>query len=700
MKRKISISAVAVIIAAVIAVCLVFYTQQVNQLVTENNMRNMEELARHDVQSIQNSLTVTLERLQFIGQRLGSQDISTLEDIQDSLYLESTGNMFDVLYLLDEDGRLYSSQYAVTTPDKHDFEDLLSEGEAYSITKYEAQASHVETLQDSLLFAMRLNDLEVEGIRFTAIFGQCNNNYIQNQMRIDSFDGQGYSSVIDTQGHYVVNINRTESGEQDYFYDQLAAGTITQGESAEAVEQKVLNREEFSVVYTDSHGQEKVLNLMPIDMCDWTLVTVISKDLLDAQSQQFTTITTILLTIIATAMVVLLFMLYYSIRATVEAKAKARARSEFLSTMSHEIRTPLNGIIGLNHLMSRNLDDREKMRGYISKMGSTTQYLLALVNDILDLSKLQAGKVDLEERSFCVTITLDNLWSMLRTNIEEKQLRFTMTRDLPYPYIVGDEMRVKQILMNILSNAVKFTPAGGEVDLTVTQSLENNVVTTSFRVTDTGCGMSKEFVSHVFEAFAQERGRISDSQKGTGLGMAISHLLVQAMGGQLTAESELGKGSCFTFVLPARLSDKALTEAAATEPAVLEPAEPDHPLQILLAEDNDLNAEILIEILADRGFTVTHAVDGHDTVETFAAAPEHTFDVILMDMQMPVMDGCQATKAIRAMKRADAKTVKIFACSANTMYEDQLRAREAGMNDFLPKPIDVAMMLKKLGNVT
>ncbi len=367
--------------------------------------------------------------------------------------------------------------------------------------------------------------------------------------------------------------------------------------------------------------------------------------------------------------------------------------------MSHEIRTPLNGLIGLNHLMMSRIGDpiqEEQVKDWLRKSHSTANYLLSLVNDVLDMSKLQAGKVDLINEPLLVEMLVDAIWSMQRDNIESRGVQFIVEQEVLEPCVMGDSTRIKQVLMNIVGNAAKFTPKGGSITLSVSQEKTDEThVTTIYRCQDTGLGMSREFIDKIFDAFSQERNKTSDSVKGTGLGMAISKLLVDAMGGDIRVESELNVGTVFTVSLPSEIAeytDPHVDEAAADEHAVY----PGKPVKILMAEDNELNAEILMEILSDEGFEVVHAENGQEAVQRFADSETGEFDIILMDMQMPVLDGCSAAMEIRSLNRPDAKTVVIFACTANTFKEDRDRAVESGMNDFLAKPIDVSVLLKKL----
>lgn len=389
------------------------------------------------------------------------------------------------------------------------------------------------------------------------------------------------------------------------------------------------------------------------------------------------------------------------------ANEKAKAQSEFLSNMSHEIRTPLNGLIGLNHMMMLNIDkeeQREQIKDWLHKSYGTANYMLSLVNDVLDVSKLQSGKVELVSEPVMLETLIDAVWSMQHDNIVNKGIGFVIEKDIFEPCIQSDATRMKQVLMNIIGNAAKFTPSGGCITLSVRQrKIDDTHVEMIYQCQDTGIGMSEEFIEKIFEIFSQEQSQGSDSVKGTGLGMPLSRLIVEAMGGTICVESKINEGSTFTVTIPCAVTESAseqrsqhTPESAAGGQALSERLHNGKQVKILLAEDNELNSEILQEILTEKGFQVVHVENGQEAVKRFEESAVGEFDIILMDMQMPLMDGCTASKEIRKLDRTDAKTTSIFACTANTFKEDRDKAMESGMNDFLSKPIDVEILLQKL----
>ena len=395
---------------------------------------------------------------------------------------------------------------------------------------------------------------------------------------------------------------------------------------------------------------------------------------------------------------------------TIQAEERERSQKEFLANMSHEIRTPLNGLIGMNHLMMLHIDDEDQkaqMEEWLKKSHSTANYLLSLVNDILDLSKLQAGKVSLFNEPLLLPELIDEVSAMQADTIKNHGVEYIVETDITEPCIEGDATRLKQILMNIVGNAAKFTPEGNHIKLSVTQQKTDDMhVTTTFRCEDTGIGMAPEYLDKIFDSFSQDHNKKTNGIKGTGLGMAISKLLANAMGGDITVESELNVGSTFTVTVPALivkeipeyLKETTRNDADSESSQPLVKAD-NRPLKNLVAEDIDLNAEIVLEILAIEGFETAHARNGKEALELFQNSAIGEFDIILMDMKMPVMDGCTASSEIRKLPRADAESVLIYACTANSFQEDREMALSHGMNDFLTKPIDVNILLKKLENL-
>ena len=415
------------------------------------------------------------------------------------------------------------------------------------------------------------------------------------------------------------------------------------------------------------------------------------------------------------------------------------AKSAFLSSMSHEIRTPMNAIIGLDNIALKETNLPAKTRENLEKIGSSARHLLSLINDILDMSRIESGRMIIKQEDFSFSNLLAQINTMFSRRCREKKLQYDFTtRGQVDEFYVGDEKKIKQILVNILDNAVKFTPADGKISFTVEQVARyENKSTLRFFVKDTGIGIDENYLPKIFDPFSQEYADTSTSYSGTGLGMAITKNIVELMNGKISVRSEKDVGTEFTVNLTLRKStktaDEILGEKISDDDS--EPKIPDEPIpvaeadipeeispavadeqknsaapnqklvdlsgkKILVVEDMPVNAEILMMILEMRGMTSELAENGKVAVEKFAASAENHFDAVLMDIRMPVMDGLQATVAIRELNRPDAKTVPIIAVTANAFEEDVQRSLQAGMNAHLTKPVDPERLYQTLAEFT
>lgn len=383
-------------------------------------------------------------------------------------------------------------------------------------------------------------------------------------------------------------------------------------------------------------------------------------------------------------------------------EAANHAKSLFLSRMSHEIRTPMNGIIGMSAIALQNLDHTEKVADCLEKVTLSSKHLLALINDVLDMSKIESGKMELKREPFDFRLFLKEIENLYETQAQSKGITYeiVVTGEID-EWLVGDAMRLNQILSNLLSNALKFTPQGGTVKLRVsplTQEKEEERVRIRFEVIDTGCGIAEENYDKIFESFEQETGDVITKYGGTGLGLSIVKHFTELMGGSVSLTSVVGSGSTFTVELPfGKVRNQAKPISSFASPAHQQPEEKAsaparHDFtgkRILLVEDNAINLEIAFELISATGAIVETAEDGIQAVERFEQSAEGYYDLILMDVQMPRMDGYEATRRIRGFNRSDARTIPIFAMTANAFAEDREKSREAGMNVHISKPLDI-----------
>ncbi len=381
------------------------------------------------------------------------------------------------------------------------------------------------------------------------------------------------------------------------------------------------------------------------------------------------------------------------------AESANRSKRVFLFNMSHDIRTPMNAIIGFTDLAQKNIDDKVKTKSYLDKIEQSSQHLLALINDVLDMSRIENGKVTIEDVPVCVYDQMQLVKDVVKADMDEKNLTYIEKTEVEHPYVYADALHVNRIIMNIFANAVKFTPEGGTVTFVLHErkSPHKGYAYFDFIIQDTGIGMSKEFVSHVFEQFAREKSSTVSHTQGTGLGMSITKSLVDLMKGDIKVQSELGKGTTFTVTLEFKITTKKVVSGA------VELVEGKNinmsGKRLLLVEDNELNMEIAVAIFDSMGFVIEKAVDGSKALECVKSHPAGYYDLIFMDIQMPMMNGYEATKAIRSLADLGKANVPIVAMTANAFDEDKKAAFAVGMDGHIAKPISVDEIVKTLNTI-
>lgn len=381
-------------------------------------------------------------------------------------------------------------------------------------------------------------------------------------------------------------------------------------------------------------------------------------------------------------------------KAVLEAKNANEAKTRFLFNMSHDIRTPMNAIIGFSELLEKHIDEKDKAIDYLGKIKSSSNFLLSLINYVLEMARIESGKLALKEEVGCVTELIESLTDVFEPGVKKKFITYSCETDIQHKYVIGDETKVREIFINIIGNSVKYTPEGGKISVSVKEEPfeKENYIAYRIIVEDNGIGMSKEYLPHIFEEFSREHTSTESKVTGTGLGLPIVKSLIDMMGGTIEVESQLGCGTKMNVVLPFELaSEKQILEEKQKEKEKIS----DSILgkRVLLAEDNELNAEIAMTVLKENGLKAERAANGKQCMEMLKKMPEDYYDMILMDIQMPEMDGYEATRRIRNLDDARAD-IPIVAMTANAFEEDRQKALESGMNAHVSKPVDMNMLFK------
>lgn len=381
-------------------------------------------------------------------------------------------------------------------------------------------------------------------------------------------------------------------------------------------------------------------------------------------------------------------------KAVHEAKCANEAKTRFLFNMSHDIRTPMNAIIGFADLLEKHIDEKERVRDYIGKIKSSSEFLLSLINYVLETARIESGKTTLKKEVCCASRLIESLIDVFEPEVCKKGLTYSYTKDIEHEYVMGDETKVREIFINIIGNSLKYTPAGGKITIDIREIPfdRENYIAYKIVVEDTGIGMSEDYLPHIFEEFSREHTSTESKVVGTGLGLPIVKALIDLMGGTIEIESEAGKGTKTTVMIPFEIAtqEQILEEKQKEKEFVPEDIKEK---RILVAEDNELNAEITLTVLKEKGLLVERAANGKECVEMLKEKPADYYDMILMDIQMPEMDGYQATEMIRNLGDSRA-AVPIVAMTANAFEEDRQKALDAGMNAHVSKPVDMNVLFR------
>jgi|GEM_PF-1992255 len=551
-----------------------------------------------------------------------------------------------------------------------------------------------------------------------AILGMTNDALSESVIMHSDFSG-GYSSLINTDGSYIIKNPLEPFGGLNVF-SILQKYYRLSDDSMEALKQAVLNEEGYFLSLEGTVSNASVyLYFAPIENTQWYAVNTlpssfIGKNISDLQDSLSTIYITIIIILILVTIVIILQQTSAGRKlrksqielekALQLAEDASNAKTAFLFNMSHDIRTPMNAILGFTDIGLTHVSDVDRAADSFRKIKTAGDHLLSLINDILEMSRIESGKLELVEQELDIRQAIDNINTMSQTLAIPKSIDLqTVIGDIQNPYIFADELHVNEIIINLISNAVKYTPNGGMVRYTINQltPVQDGKATYRFEVSDTGIGMSEEFQKHLFEAFSREATSTVSKTEGAGLGLSIVKKIVDIAGGTITASSTVGKGSVFTLELPFRVMNedeikKFVESSDGTEEIQAAVSLTDK--KVLLVEDNEINREIATMLLEDAGLSVETAEDGQIAVQTIAEKGMDYYDFVLMDIQMPVMNGYEATQAIR--KLPDGNKVKIIALSANAFEEDKKKSVSVGMDAHVAKPIDINELFKTMNLLT
>ena len=715
---------------------------RMNSYIAENGKSSMGAVVEQIQQTYDLQVNGYYSQLHLLEDSLIQEEVRSIELDRNKKFFEAWQKESEsTLIFLQENGKAITTdgtKLRVDMPSKC----LLDLRNGYNIGKL-VTLDYNQKKKDGYLVAIPCQEYTIKGETYTAIGTLYDHSKLDSMLSVKSYNGNAYLFMLDNDGNITYTNQKEDKFFRNYFLLKHLKGdqAITE-EEADSLQKKLDGREQgVELVESD---KPYYLGYCPIENNNTMLICIVEKSVVDNVLRDYQK-TIVFETILMAGFILLLFAgLFYSIsrRSLAEQKAEYekrnneiqtqamkemeesnkklkkakdittealqtaenanKAKTDFLSNMSHDIRTPMNAIIGMTSLIRHDAGNKAKVIEYADKIDISSQHLLGIINDVLDMSKIEAGKTVFKYTDFSILDFITELNTIFHSQIDEKNQTLTIIKEnIRHEWVNGDQVHLMQIFSNLVSNAVKYTQEGGKIQFLVEECETKSSVYAKYRflVSDNGMGMSADFKDTIFDAFTRAESSMTNKIQGTGLGMAITKNLVEAMGGTIDVESELGQGSCFEVLIDLRIAEDRFVSSA-------EQAEKDEPagnvlkgMRFLCAEDNELNAEILMELLKIEGAECTICENGKRVLEAFEQSAPGDYDMILMDVQMPVMNGYEATKAIRRSSHELAKTIPIIAMTANAFSEDIQHSLAAGMNAHVSKPIEMKVLEKTIRSI-
>ena len=723
-------------------VCIKYLISKSSKYISENGKSSMGAVVEQIQQTYDLQVSGYYSQLQLVEEfLLHERELSLETDVNKSFFEAWEKESESTLIFLQENGQAISAggtKMRIDMPSKL----LLDLKNGYNIGKL-VRLDYDQKKKDGYLVAIPCQEYTINGETYTAIGTVYDHSKLDSMLKLKGYDGKAYLFMLDHDG----NITYTNLSGDKYLRNYSLLKHL-KGEQAITEEEADLFKKKFdngeSGVALLGKQNPYYLGYCPIESNNTILVCIVAKGVVDNVLMDYQK-TVLFTTILMAGFILLLFAgLFYSISRLSLADQKAeyekrnnelhlqtmkemevvnqklkkaknvatealqtaenanKAKTDFLSNMSHDIRTPMNAIIGITSLIRHDAGNKAKVIEYADKIDISSQHLLGIINDVLDMSKIEAGKTVFKYSDFSILDFMQELDTIFHSQIYEKQQTFTIIKEnIQHEWVNGDQVHLMQIFSNLLSNAVKYTQEGGKIQLLVEECETKSSVYAKYRflVSDNGMGMSADFKDTIFDAFTRAESSLTNKIQGTGLGMAITKNLVEAMGGTIDVESELGQGSCFEVLMDLKIAEDRTVALAAQEETDEQDGNILQGMRFLCAEDNELNAEILTELLKIEGAECTICENGEEILKAFEQSAPGDYDMILMDVQMPVMNGYEATRAIRRSSHKLAKTIPIIAMTANAFSEDIQHSLAAGMNAHVSKPVEMKVLEKTIRSI-
>ena len=715
---------------------------RMNSYIAENGKSSMGAVVEQIQQTYDLQVNGYYSQLHLLEDSLIQEEVRSIELDRNKKFFEVWQKESEsTLIFLQENGKAITTdgtKLRVDMPSKL----LLDLRNGYNIGKL-VSLDYNQKKKDGYLVAIPCQEYTINGETYTAIGTLYDHSKLDSMLSVKSYNGNAYLFMLDNNGNITYTNQKEDKFFRNYFLLKHLKGdqAITE-EEADSLQKKLDGREQG----VELLGSDKpyYLGYCPIENNNTMLICIVEKSVVDNVLKDYQK-TIGFTTLLMAGFILLLFAgLFCSIsrRSLAEQKAEYekrnneiqtqamkemeesnkklkkaknittealqtaenanKAKTDFLSNMSHDIRTPMNAIIGMTSLIRHDAGNKAKVIEYADKIDISSQHLLGIINDVLDMSKIEAGKTVFKYTDFSILDFITELNTIFHSQIDEKNQTLTIIKEnIRHEWVNGDQVHLMQIFSNLVSNAVKYTQEGGKIQFLVEECETKSSVYAKYRflVSDNGMGMSADFKETIFDPFTRAEGSVTNKIQGTGLGMAITRNLVEAMGGTIDVESELGQGSCFEVLIDLRIAEDKSVSSTVQEEKNEQNDNIFQGMRFLCAEDNELNAEILTELLKIEGAECTICENGEEILKTFEKSAPGDYDMILMDVQMPVMNGYEATEAIRRSSHELAKKIPIIAMTANAFSEDIQHSLAAGMNAHVSKPVEMRVLEKTIRSI-
>ena len=741
-RKKIIVPLVFLILILLSLIFVKLLLNRMNSYIAENGKSNMGAVVEQIQQTYDLQVNGYYSQLHLLEDSLIQEEVRSIELDRNKKFFEAWQKESEsTLIFLQENGKAITTdgtKLRVDMPSKL----LLDLRNGYNIGKL-VSLDYNQKKKDGYLVAIPCQEYTINGETYTAIGTLYDHSKLDSMLSVKSYNGNAYLFMLDNDGNITYTNQKEDKFFRNYFLLKHLKGdqAITE-EEADSLQKKLDGREQG----VELLGSDKpyYLGYCPIENNNTMLICIVEKSVVDNVLKDYQK-TIGFTTLLMAGFILLLFAgLFYSIsrRNLADQKAKYekrnnelqkqamkemeesnkklkkakdiatealqtaenanKAKTDFLSNMSHDIRTPMNAIIGMTSLIRHDAGNKDKVIEYADKIDISSQHLLGIINDVLDMSKIEAGKTVFKYTDFSMPDLIEELNTIFQPQIAERnQTLMVIKENIRHEWVNGDQVHLMQIFSNLLSNAVKYTQEGGKIQFLVEECETKSSVYAKYRflVSDNGMGMSADFKETIFDPFTRAEGSVTNEIQGTGLGMAITRNLVEAMGGTIDVESELGQGSCFEVLIDLRIAEDRSVSSTVQEEKNEQNDNIFQGMRFLCAEDNELNAEILTELLKIEGAECTICENGEEILKTFEKSAPGDYDMILMDVQMPVMNGYEATKAIRRSSHELAKKIPIIAMTANAFSEDIQHSLAAGMNAHVSKPVEMRVLEKTIRSI-